>query len=83
MTTKLSAVDLNLASKPPLGGLVRHRLAQLVHQDKGGLVLDIEIAAELHADKPFEAFTNRQIAPSRSTKESLCEAKIVPEVALN
>jgi hypothetical protein len=35
------------------------------------------------ADKPFEAFTNRQIAPRRSTKESLCEAKIVPEVALN
>ena len=48
MTTKIGAVDVNLASKPSLGGLVRHRLAQLVHQDEGGLVLDIEIAAELH-----------------------------------
>src|SRR6202142_1872586 len=48
MTTKIGAVDLNLASKPPLGGLVRHSFAQLVHQDEGGLVLDIEIAAQLH-----------------------------------
>src|ERR1700757_5045416 len=48
MTTKIGAVDLNLASKPCLGGFMRHSLAQLVHQDEGGLVLDIEIATELH-----------------------------------
>ena len=48
MTTKIGAVDLYLASKPCLGGLMRHSLAQLVHQDEGGLVLNIEIAAQLH-----------------------------------
>ena len=35
------------------------------------------------ADKPLDAFTTRQIAVKRSTKDSLCEAKIVPEVTLN
>jgi hypothetical protein len=48
MATKIGAVDLNLASKPRLGGFMRHSLAQLVHQDEGCLVLDIEIATELH-----------------------------------
>ncbi|WP_373429730.1 hypothetical protein [Paracoccus sp. WLY502] len=35
------------------------------------------------AGRPFEAFTERQIAPNRSANASLCEAKMVPEVALN
>lgn len=48
MATKISAVNLDLAGKPRLRGLVRHRLAQLVHQDEGGLVLNIKVAAELH-----------------------------------
>ncbi len=35
------------------------------------------------ADNPLEAFTTRQIAPSRSTNDNLREAKMVPEVTLN
>jgi hypothetical protein len=35
------------------------------------------------ADAPLAAFTNRQMAASRSTKESFRHAKIVPEVTLN
>jgi hypothetical protein len=40
---------------------------------KGGLVLDIEIATKLH----------RRQALRGVYEQSLCEAKIVPEVALN
>ena len=47
MAAEIGAVDLDSVGKPRGGRFRRHRLAQLVHQHEGGLVLDIEIAGEL------------------------------------
>ena len=49
VTAEIGAVDLDVAVQDVAGlDLLRHRLAQLVGQDEGGLVLAIQIAAELH-----------------------------------
>ena len=62
MTTEGGTVHFDLAGEPYLAGLCGNCLAQLVHQHEGGLVLHGQVARELHCRKPFEAFTNRQIA---------------------
>ena len=52
------------------------------HQHEGGLVLDVE-AREVEPPRAPSMRSRQADAPSRSTKESLREARIVPDVTLN
>ena len=68
MSANVTAVDLDMppgAAQPQLLDLRGHRFPDLVRQDKGGLVLDVEIARQrerrLALDLVAEDHDGRQI----------------------
>lgn len=83
MASEHGPIDFDLAVKTGLPVSSAMASPRLCMSTNAVLCCTFRSRENCTAERPFEAFTNRQIAPSRSTNASLREAKMVPEVTLN
>ena len=83
MAAERGAVHLHGTGEHGVARLRRHGLRSLCISTKAVLCCTSRSRESWTADRPLDAFTTRQIAANRSTKDSLREAKIVSEVTLN